>query len=352
MPVYNFLPILEASRPQNDANQQIADSLFELETDSVLQSGSGWDGLAKTADQSLTLTQTAQKVLWDASMSNRFGSVLADPDVNDSMDFGPGVFAQTVAGGIRISNPTGGVRSILLTLVDLVNSNVRAQQTIVVEKQVEEVFFSGTFLAQIDSINAWAFFIAADVGVADFDVTLEGWTWYAWHISPLGYVPQSPIGGVLASAIAGNQSHTQRGFFGGMARDVAAGIGPLQSVTAPEPIEGFDILKSKRSADSALATALIVIDSDGVWEVRFSLAGMVQINRRYLFSVFLNGVQTECAAVADTSNQTAEISITGHSLFSLVTGDELQLQIESPNGPANWETEFGSFTVYKAGEAP
>ena len=356
MPVYNFLPILEASRPQNDANQQIADSLFELETDSVLQSGSGWDGLAKTADQSLTLTQTAQKVLWDASMSNRFGSVLADPDVNDSMDFGPGVFAQTVAGGIRISNPTGGVRSILLTLVDLVNSNVRAQQTIVVEKQVEEVFFSGTFLAQIDSINAWAFFIAADVGVADFDVTLEGWTWYAWHISPLGYVPNNAIAGPLSVSVAGTQSQITLGHFGGMARDIASGVGPLQSVTTPEPIEGFDTLKVARSINSTLATATIVIDSDGIWDLRFSLHGIVRENKEYLFVVFLNGVRTECAARLAMATVPAalahEHSIAASSLFNLVIGDELQLQVESANGPSDFQLEFGSFTAMKAGEAP
>ena len=351
MPQYNFLPIPEANRPQNDANQQIADSLFQLETENNLQSGSGWDGMGMTTDQNLTLTQIEQQVEWDESMSNRFGSVLAS-SVNDAMVFGPGVFAQSLGGTIHITAPSGQVRSIVIELIDLLSLNVRGKQIIIVEKQVEEVFFSGAFLSQIDSPDAWAIFIKADVGDADFAVRLEAWTWYAWHISPLGYVPPVAVVGVTGEAVVATQSHTVRGFFGGMARDVASGIGPLQSVTAPEPIEGFDILKEKRSSDSTLATALIVIDSDGIWEVRFSLAGMVQINRRYLFSVFLNGVQTECAAVADTSNQTAEISITGHSLFSLVTGDELQLQIESPNGPANWETEFGSFTVYKAGEAP
>jgi len=141
-----------------------------------------------------------------------------------------------------------------------------------------------------------------------------------------------------------------------MARDIAAGLATLQSVTTPEPIEGFDTLKVARSINSTLATATIVIDSDGIWDLRFSLHGIVRENKEYLFVVFLNGVRTECAARLAMATVPAalahEHSIAASSLFNLVIGDELQLQVESANGPSDFQLEFGSFTAMKAGEAP
>jgi hypothetical protein len=143
-----------------------------------------------------------------------------------------------------------------------------------------------------------------------------------------------------------------RGFFGGMARDIASGIGPLQAVTGPVPVEGFDTLKSPRHVVSTLATATIVVDSDGIWDVRFCVTGSVGLNERYLMIVWLNGTRTECATVSDPSNQTDVVNFVGCGQFNLDTGDVLQLQIESPTGPADFRHEFGSFTATKVGEAP
>jgi hypothetical protein len=92
----------------------------------------------------------------------------------------------------------------------------------------------------------------------------------------------------------------------------------VQVVNGPAPVEGFDSLKAARSVDTVvLANASGIISSDGIWDVRFSLTGVIQLNARYMVFVWLNGARTECGAVIDPSNQTDEVSISSSVLFDL-----------------------------------
>jgi hypothetical protein len=104
--IYNFLPIPQASRPENDAFLEISQSLADIESTNVLQVGAGWDGMFTDTTRPYALTATPLVVAWDVVMSDRFGVVLADP-ATDSMVYGVGVYSTIIAGTIQIPAPTG-----------------------------------------------------------------------------------------------------------------------------------------------------------------------------------------------------------------------------------------------------
>ncbi|GAG33305.1 unnamed protein product, partial [marine sediment metagenome] len=227
MPVYNFLPIPDLIRPANDAHQQIADSLYQLETEQVLQPKAGWDGLFGETLQPITLSTTPTIVDFETTIANRFGdSIFADASA-DVMLFEPGVYSNAMQLHVIVSNPSGTPRILRAELISTTpTQEVLVANDYIIEKQVEELNIIGSWLAQALEETALGIYLSVpnDPG---FDIGIRLRHWEAFAISPLGYVPQNdPLGGARAFTL-GMAAQLPRGFFGGMARDINTGVGPL-----------------------------------------------------------------------------------------------------------------------------
>jgi hypothetical protein len=204
--IYNFVPIPDESRPANDAFQQISDALYQTQSEQVLQAGAGWDGMFTDTTRPYALTVTPLTIAWDVSMSDRFGSVAADP-ANDRMVYGIGVYTTIIAGTVIIPSPTGQVRTVVIDIYDTVAAEVVMSGSFTVEKSVEQASVSTAFVTPIDDTNAYQMRISS---ADNFTVNLADWKWQAFDISPLGYVPAPAVPAIQERLIEVTAEQTSR----------------------------------------------------------------------------------------------------------------------------------------------